>query len=68
MKFIAYGVYDTPDTTKDYIIETTKNHFGDLEDKELHFYDSKNFFNSVKEIAYQDKPFWGMMPPHFPKI
>lgn len=25
VKFIAYGVFDTQDTTKEYIVETTKN-------------------------------------------
>ncbi|MCB7160387.1 DUF4917 family protein [Bacillus subtilis] len=69
VKFIAYGVFDTPDTTKDYIVETTKKHFGDLEDKELLFYDSKNFFESIKEMAYDQKSvLWGKLPGIFPKI
>ncbi|PCK21386.1 hypothetical protein CEY02_08310 [Bacillus pumilus] len=68
MKFIAYGVYETPNTTEDYIIETTKKHFGDLPGKELLFYNSKNFFQSVKEIAYKLKILFGKVPPHFPKI
>lgn len=69
VKFIAYGVFDTPDTSKDYIIETTKKHFGDLGDKELLFYDSRNFFESIKEMAYNQKSlFWGKLPSIFPKI
>ncbi|XYQ02152.1 DUF4917 family protein [Bacillus safensis] len=68
VKYIAFGVYETPFTKEDYIIESTKQHFGDLSGKELLFYNSKNFFQSVKEIAYKDKIAFGKFPPFFPKI
>ncbi|WP_282068809.1 DUF4917 family protein [Bacillus pumilus] len=68
VKYIAFGVYETQFTTEDYIIETTKQHFGDLPGKELLFYNSKNFFKSVKQIAYKDIIKFGKVPPLFPKI
>ncbi|MCY7990957.1 DUF4917 family protein [Bacillus haynesii] len=68
VKQIAYGVYATSDTTKDFIIETTKKHFGDISDKELLFYDSKHFFDSVKEIACENKKIWGKVGSFFPDI
>ncbi|MCC8351893.1 DUF4917 family protein [Bacillus sp. AF23] len=53
VKYIAFGVYETPAESKEFIIENTKKNFNDIGDKEILYFDSHEFFDSVKSIAHK---------------